>query len=213
MARSGSTWLYNALRLISERMLPGSTYACWVEDFKLEEAHGAANVVVKVHSPDELLRPVAWRIFTSGRDLRDIAASALDIGFTDAGNLMDFLTANVQAHRFWGTRAQLDVAYDDIVGAPEALLARLGELLEVRLDGTQITELRWILGHFRQPPKGSGYDKKTLMHPQHCSDGRVGAWRERLDPVLAREIECRLGDELRRFAGRADEGIKQKDIG
>ena len=76
--RSGSTWLYNAARMLASHPARGDhpVYGAWIEHY--DPSNPARVHVVKVHEPDEKL---AWRasaVLTSRRDLRTLRRLWID---------------------------------------------------------------------------------------------------------------------------------------
>ncbi len=199
MYRSGSTWLYNAVRLICEAAQPGATYTCWVDDFQIDAAQTAENIVVKLHDPDELLASAAWRTFTSHRDLRDVAASALDMGVVgDTSSVMNYLARAVRDYNFWRMRSQLDADYETVANEPERVLRRIAVLLDLEINRKQLIAIIDTLDHLQVLPEAACdyHDRITLLHPTHRVDGRAGRLAERLDDALVRVIEFGFGHEL-----------------
>src|SRR3954454_11133001 len=72
-SRSGSTWQYNIIRLLTKAAY-GESYGAWVLDY--DPANPAPAHVVKIHDPQHLGKLVPNAIVTGHRDLRDVLASA-----------------------------------------------------------------------------------------------------------------------------------------
>jgi hypothetical protein len=146
--------------------------------------------VIKAHIPDVQLADRSHVIFSSYRDLRDVAASGKDFGISVTPEDQQLLVASARAcDEFWSPRADLIVRYDDIVWNPSVVLSNIAATLRVNFsagDGVIVTK---SLMDMKSPAGGNGpYDRGTLLHARHRFDGRPGRWRETLDSTVARTI-------------------------
>ena len=196
--RSGSTWLYNAARLLLALppLASESVYGSWVEHY--DASNPAAMHVVKVHEPDEAL---AWRAkiaLTSRRDLRDIAASAWKRGWiADEASTLTFLDSVVRQHAFWQRRCGLEMVYErmrqDELGELRLVAAALG--LAPGEDALRTVAQRIeTLGH--DDASDQPFDASNLMHKRHIMDGRVGYHAEALSADLLKTIHARYAGWL-----------------
>lgn len=124
MPRSGSTWLYNALRLmLAQRFAsPGALACAWVGDIDRLPAEALCRLV-KLHEWDGALAGQADFVVWSYRDLRDAMASqhrkfggALSLQFAD------YL---VRQDARWSARADHVMRYEDMLAQPRHELQRL----------------------------------------------------------------------------------------
>jgi hypothetical protein len=193
--RSGSTWLYNAARLLLTLTLPPpageSVYGAWVERY---DASNTAPVhVVKVHEPDESL---AWRArvaLTSRRDLRDIAASAWKRGWVgDDASTLAFLDSVVRQHAFWQPRCAFEMVYERMRRDPAAELRLVAAALGLTPgeDALQaVAQDVEALGH--DDASDQPFDASNLLHKRHIMDGRVGYHAQTLPADLLKSIQSR----------------------
>ena len=196
--RSGSTWLYNAARLLLTKADGAQrVYGAWIEKYDARQT-GRWHVV-KVHEPNEAL---AWRakfILTSRRDLRDIAASAWKRDWiADEASTLMFLDSVVAQHAFWKARAGFEMIYERMRREPIAELAAIAQALQLTLDAAAIAGvLRDIesLGH--DESSDDQFNPANLMHKKHILDGRVGYHAETLPADLLCTINQRYADWLR----------------
>ncbi len=196
--RSGSTWLYNAVRLLLQRAHnEDDVYGTWIERY--DAANAAPWHVVKVHHADEAL---AWRaacVLTSRRDLRDIAASAWKRNWiSDAASTLAFLDSVVAQHAFWKQRAAHEMAYESMRSEPRCEVAAIARALSLALDDRAIDDtLHAIeaLGH--DDSSAEDFDPSNLMHKGHIMDGRVGYHAQTLPAELLATINNRYADWLR----------------
>jgi hypothetical protein len=169
--RSGGSWLFNAARLVLATK--GDVNAAWCEDY--DRDHPADYHVVKAHRANQLpFEPTV--ILTAHRDVAERLASLMRMGW-----LRNTADAIVAEHRsqlaiydYWKQRSTLEVEYTTIMQNPaEAILAIAG-VLDVALTAEQSREFAAKLSAIEAPADGS-YDKTTLLHKNHRSDGRATA--------------------------------------
>lgn len=205
--RSGSTWLYNAVRLICEQA-GGRTLGGWIGDLDVVGRSGACDdLVIKIHNADPKLARRANFVFSSHRDLRDIGASIREMGWAKSDNGVMRQVAKVRrAHAFWSAEADLDVAYDAILKRPQKILRRLADILRVPVDDEALERINVELkGLSAESGRMTAqHDAVNLMHDGHRKDGRAGSWRERMTEELAARIVAEHGDWLRTY-GYLDE--------
>lgn len=191
MPRSGSTWVFNAVRLLLQRAGVPDPAAGWVEEKALLLDHD--NPVIKIHDFDVELASRADVVLTSHRDLRDVAASLQRKFKTPFSTSL--LREMLAAYGKWSQIAAYDLHYEDL------LTDRLGELKKIALvlklspvilaqlsydsilkevDGEQFCQSRGtILGH----------DSRNLLHDGHITDGRHGSWRNFVPDNVINDIE------------------------
>ncbi|RVT49478.1 sulfotransferase domain-containing protein [Rubrivivax albus] len=188
MPRSGSTWLYNALRLMLARRFPGpGELACgWVGDIGRLPATAACRLV-KIHEWDDALVTQAEFVTWSYRDLRDAMASqhrkfggALSLQFAD------YL---VRQDARWMTRADHVMRYEAMLADPRRELVRLANALKLPdIDPAAVQRELEGLSFESEGPRNEAYHELTLLHRGHVTDGRAGSWRNGMPEDLARQI-------------------------
>jgi hypothetical protein len=190
MPRSGSTWQFNAIKSVLKTS--GRTvFGGWPRDIARFANDTCDDLLIKVHAPEPHLGSLSPIIFTSHRDLRDVAASALEVGVVSSKRDLPIRVSYWRdGHEYWSQRAALDIGYADIIRQPrsviEAIAAKLG--LSLPPGGARIIadELRVL----KAAPNRMGprHDIENMMTLNHRSDGRPGSWRERLPRGLAKKI-------------------------
>jgi len=188
MPRSGSTWLFNAIRLLLlEVKSPDDVYGAWVEMYV--RSHRGTYHVVKTHGFISSLANNAWRVFTSRRDLRDIAASLVLKRWASRRSLIRALDAAVRSHSAWRRHSSYEMVYEELVTSPIEQLARIAATLEIepspdllRRVQTRLDSLQPVAG---VPPERS----PNLLHPGHRQRGECGYYLEVLDRDLVSKIE------------------------
>ncbi|KAK9808857.1 hypothetical protein WJX72_005211 [[Myrmecia] bisecta] len=137
--RSGSTWLFNAVRLLfkSAKQPLDSYWLTQVTDEKLADRHGGQpgghHVLIKTHRWSNAWTPSqADHVFLTHRDLRGVVASYQRMGWA-----YDIPDTYVSEHQAWKGIANRDLAYEDIMSDPEgqlrALATDLGLVEQVNL--------------------------------------------------------------------------------
>jgi hypothetical protein len=208
MTRSGSTWLFNTIRLLLGRT-GRPLYSCWVDERDENAERQAYNVLIKIHDPSEELASKAAAIFTSHRDLRDVAISALHAGFaTDSSKMIAIAASARAAHDFWAARSTLDIRYSDIVASPTLCVMRVALALLQPIDDRSAAQVAEAVDQLA-PVVGpnSSHDRTNLLHAKHRIDGRAGRWIGDLDSETARAIELANADWLSRYGFLNMEGL------
>jgi len=163
--RSGSTWLFNATRLIIERSNT-PLHAAWCADYQAD--HPAPVHLVKVHRDEQAKAFSPTIILTTKRPTEDCIASLIRMGWVSGNDqaIRKAWAGHNKLYLFWKQRSDLEVDYDQIVNAPEAAITTIAKVLEVPLDDVTIADIARELRAL-QAPSGSTYDPKTLLHPNH----------------------------------------------
>lgn len=185
MPRSGSTWLYNALRLLLARNgLPYS--AGWLTD--LEHRVGAVPVLLKVHDFDPALVERAAGIAYSFRDLRDALASARrKFGRTPS---LPHARRLLEAHQQWLPRADFVMRYETMLQDPPGTLQALAAAFGLEAGDTEVLSAELGRLDYAASDDGNGrYNTVNLMHRDHVTDGAHGSWRGTLEDDFVRDLE------------------------
>lgn len=194
MYRSGSTWMYNAVRVtLSHAGVPGLT-AGWIAEW--ERLVDSRNAVIKVHSFDARLASMAGVILVSHRDLRDMAASLhrkCQNKFFAAR-----LSETVRDYMKWAERAAYDLRYERLLTGKLQELKKIASALKLparilqRLDYAAICK-EVDAEKFTPERAGAGsYDARNLLHANHITDGRHGTWLGCLSDEIVADIETRF---------------------
>ncbi len=192
--RSGSTWLYNALRLALE--LAGHEVYGRFYDGTYDPENPAKMHVVKVHGFEDEVLEVARLLFTSIRDPRDIAASGVRRGLVPptVDEVESFVEeAVMQGYERWRPHAAVVLRYEELAdGGERDYLRQILEALEpLGVAGVTPEALLERLEGLRP---GAAYDPETLLWPNHITDGRVHGYRRTLGSEAIDRIEARFGD-------------------
>eukprot|EP00405_Crypthecodinium_cohnii_P037938 CAMPEP_0206548090 /NCGR_PEP_ID=MMETSP0325_2-20121206/13680_1 /ASSEMBLY_ACC=CAM_ASM_000347 /TAXON_ID=2866 /ORGANISM="Crypthecodinium cohnii, Strain Seligo" /LENGTH=731 /DNA_ID=CAMNT_0054047511 /DNA_START=445 /DNA_END=2637 /DNA_ORIENTATION=+ len=176
--RTGSTWLYNAVRLLHRTAkVPCDSY--WLGELteaNLSErlaGHPPVVVLVKTHEwhsqyQDLFARGVASRnckVVLTHRDLRGVCASyrrlKWEIGIPDA---------YVAEHMQWKQRADLDVAFEDLVrNKGLSVLPKLASELGLSVSRAMCEEVAQDLASLSRSHLGNVVCQVTKLWPDHIS--------------------------------------------
>ena len=171
--RSGSTWLYNAVRLLHReaRVCCNSYWIHTLTESKITERLQAGNVIcIKTHEwNNDYVRwipSLSKHIILTHRDLRGVVASYRRVGW--AHSLSE---RYVPDHMQWKNLCTLDIAYEDIVRDGKQQLQILSSHLGLHLEEAAMDivhdELK-ILGH-NSAYSGYGVNQITKIWPNHVS--------------------------------------------
>ena len=169
VARSGSTWLFNAARLLLQDRHP-EVLAVWHEDYAAEKRAVFPVQVVKLHKPSDLVFQHDV-LLTSRRDLAERIASLIRMGWLERSPTA--ITGAARRERlleeYWRGRTDLEVDYDAILLEPEQVLASIAAKLALSPGAASIQAIASQLGAL-DGPDTQAYDPVTLMHPKHRAD-------------------------------------------
>lgn len=196
MPRSGSTWLYNLLRLLLKRQQAedGSFFSGW--HAARQAGRQDSLELLKLHKFDAALAAEASFVAYSFRDPRDALASARRKFGTPLE--LQWLEDCIAHHQAWTAVADHVLRYEAMLQDPgqqaRALAGRLG------MPATEAERACAEIGHLSYESAGSRNEQfhdVNLFHRNHrTSDGRPGRWREELPAALLAEFRDRHGDWL-----------------
>ncbi|MEO0393588.1 MAG: sulfotransferase domain-containing protein [Pseudomonadota bacterium] len=206
MQRSGTTALFNIIRLLSQ--LHGySLNAAFVDDY---DPSIAADIhLIKTHVvPEPLLqkmiaigRPapeLGVTFISSHRDVRDVVASAMRMGWIEDERVMGHLADVFDRYTKSETFADYNMRYENFKADPIATMLSLAAAIDMPITQEQAQELDQELRALNdlKVPQGH-YDPITLLHNNHVGTGDSGDHKQRLTPARIAEIETLYGDWLK----------------
>ena len=197
MHRSGSTWQFNALRLLLEHAGQAPTAGGWPERATLVQA---TNCVIKLHRPDEELAAQTAMVFASHRDLRDVVASHHRMFGRSAlpPEAVNVLRPIMESYAYWSARAAYDMKYEQMIADKPAELGRLATALGLApgLDFTAISAEIDALSFDPGRKTDGDYDAVTMLFDGHITNGQHGSWTGTLSAEEVVEIETEYGSWL-----------------
>lgn len=184
MIRSGSTWVYNAARILAEQA-GLDVYAERAEFY--DPTNPAMLHVVKAHVFDESLLPAT--VVTTIRDMRDAVASAVRLKLLPYDTYENFgltrLYSNINTRvvlpaLLWTPHALHVIRYEDMVVDKPAALQSLAQSLfpETKFNIPEIAQQLEDLVTADNPPS-YGY----ATEGKHCTNIGVGGYVDVLRPA------------------------------
>ncbi|MBV32392.1 MAG: hypothetical protein CMK36_02985 [Porticoccaceae bacterium] len=190
--RSGSTWAFNAIRLLFENNQK-TLYYSYID--KYDPSHPTEVHLVKTHIFDETLAKDADIVVSNIRDPRDIIASEIRIGkIKENSPMLVERISNIIREEFspWRPVWDLLIRYEDFVANKFAYLAKLMDLLELDADKRKVYNQLEYLGKNRK----SKFDDNFLYHKTHVTNGKVMSYSDDLKPGQISRIERELEQDL-----------------
>ncbi|MEQ9548690.1 MAG: hypothetical protein RIM23_03580 [Coleofasciculus sp. G3-WIS-01] len=200
MMRSGSTWLYNATRLVlcSSPTIKNNFSCGWSRDWKYKKIPEKEYTLIKIHDFNEMIVNQAHFILYSYRDIRDVLASNLRT-FTTPPSI-EFADSLIQTHEKWINVADLVVPYDRILNQKNTVIEELARRCEVgSVDASAIVEEINNLSYESEGERDDIHHKTNLFHSNHITDGSNGYWVNYLDKNLVEEIERKYRDWFEKY--------------
>ena len=206
-ARSGSTWQYNAVRIVAQAKY-GDAYGAWIDTYDASRPESVH--VIKVHSPLQALTINPDKIVTCFRDLRDVVASLNRMKWaadTSQDTLAETLDSYIATLAHWRKRSDFTMRYEDMRADPIAMLQHLNAALEFQLTPEELAAAFTKLSAI-EPPSGdpagtaANFDPDSLLHQGHIG-GDGGA------PL---SVEAKAFIEDRYAAWLQDHGYIKADI-
>ena len=133
MPRSGSTWVFNAARLILDGHY-SSVHAAWCGDYKATD--NSPVHLVKLHKPDEAKSLVPDVVLTSYREFSECIASRIRIGWlkNDAAELKRAYEWQSALYEYWRFRSNHEVNFENIINHPEKEVLIIANVLNIQLN-------------------------------------------------------------------------------
>ncbi len=183
MPRSGSTWLYNATRLLLDS---GTEEVCgyWKDEFNpcrfLRSAGPGRVLLLKMHRYSPSLQRSAATVLYSFRDVRDVIASKKRLGGGRFVRLIEQTREYANdIHPKWMAASDYAMRYEDMIAAPEQTVSGLAEALGVRdFDAQSISERINAMRYDSSRNVGPKHNMENLLHRNHVTDGRHGSWKD-----------------------------------
>lgn len=168
--RSGSTWVFNIVRLLLEHA-GKAPYGAWVDDYKPEEHPDAPALLIKVHNPEQLSFPYD-RIITTKRDTVERLASLIRMGWV--GKEPEVIRMAYDGHRklyeFWNQMTDLEVDFGQITSQPKKAIQNIAGLIGVDCNPRIAGKIERQMKKLETPDRGDKPDPLTLLHPGHRGD-------------------------------------------
>ncbi len=193
MPRSGSTWLYNAARILLESTGKFDIGAGWISDYNTFQHHDL--VILKIHFFNQDIANNGTAVLYSYRDIRDALAS-FKRKFGVAPTI-DLARRFLASDRDWRQRSHFIMRYEDMIREEEETILQLAQLFEITgVDAKSISERIKAMNYDTGNQKTPVYNLENLLHKNHITDGRHGSWEGHVPPSLVERIETEFADWL-----------------
>lgn len=162
--RSGSTWLYNAVRL--SILHAGRTVYIAGDGNNYDPRCKADFQIMKRHPYDPVLVDAADYIFTSDRDddgIRESLKRAFDTELTDHR-----LKRMRNDLRRWRKRTDFHAEYDDILNNKQKIIKGVSQALGLAFSPEDVSEVLRQL-EATKPPTDRNYDEVTFYFKNHIT--------------------------------------------
>ena len=191
MQRSGSTWLYNATRLLlihSPLTREISGYG-WIGDLSIIPQKKI--MLIKIHDFSEkiLHLDLPKIILYSYRDVRDALASSKRKW--DQEPSLELADRLIQNDHQWRSHAHFIMRYESMLKDQQGTLTELTNILKIN-DDAKVQEIIAQIDALTYENPGNKnplYHMENLLHKGHITDGRHGSWKGLIDNTLLEEIE------------------------
>ena len=166
MPRSGSTWLYNAVRLLLEYTGKLDIGAGWISDFNSFKNHDV--VILKIHYFKPVIANNATMILYSYRDIRDALASFK----RKFGNEPSIEQARKFIHNdnIWREKASFIMKYEDMIAAQEKTLEKITGFLGI--TNANLIQIIQDINNMTYE-KGETFSIKTILPMEDMAAGMV----------------------------------------
>ncbi|MCO5598479.1 hypothetical protein L7F22_052576 [Adiantum nelumboides] len=173
--RSGSTWLFNALRFLLEGTDHQRVHSYWINHItqtKLVKRgvgleSDAAHILIKTHKwSNDWDLTSADLIVVTERDICGVVNSYLRVGWKpkDMGYLKNFMKCYLEDHHHWKAVAHTVIKYEDISDVGGRELLRLLELLDLlQYDGMDLAEISTKIKNLPVPSYDLRDEKNTEL--------------------------------------------------
>lgn len=198
MNRSGSTWLYNVLRVILSDFCVKESWkfnSGWIEDIELIDSDESVDLI-KLHKFDCSLAARADFIFYSFRDIRDVLAS-LKRKFNSEPSVKkaEFL---LKEDKDWKGVSDYSMRYEDMLADPEKVVLQVSQALNVACNQPEkILDNIKGLSYESEGKKNHLYNKVNLFHAGHITNGGTHTWENDVPKSVIDEIEKRFSHWLK----------------
>ena len=182
MPRSGSTLLFNMLKLILESEYEGKLQYGWVEE--ADEIPPADLYLIKTHHLSRMYIWRAYRSYYTFRDIRDVLVSRQKKFKNEPSiGIVRYYIRQFEVAKKNGVRM---FQYEKMISAKRQILEELSYDLKLPIEPES------ILGQLPDPTNAGSetgwHDKDTLLHEGHVTGTKNREWEDVLPIELQKQI-------------------------
>lgn len=196
MSRSGSTLLFNMVRLLCKET-GCLVYSTYYRDYQADRQ--CEWTVIKLHGYLDSFHRKADFIFTPRRDMRDAVASAIRIkGIPNTRAAVEAYADKIIRlhHGAWREHSDYEIPYELVIWNKRPHLVNIASVLGIDVDIDRVLEkIDAIKGNGTE----DGYDNETIMLHNHITDGRVGSFRDQLSAETVEFLNEKYSEWLCRY--------------
>ena len=184
--RSGSTWMYNVLRMICIENNK-SVYGSFVNKYDLEnesEVH-----VVKLHGYIKSMKAIGDLTFMTVRDIRDIIASAVRRDMVQPTMLdVERYARKIIRREYnqWSTCCDLQLRYEDIMKSKPKAISKIAKVMSMPVDPIKVSRL---VEDIPIPNDESEFNAENQLHHNHITNGVHGSYKTTLPKDIVGFLE------------------------
>jgi hypothetical protein len=179
----------------------GEVYTRWIDDYNKSDP--CKTHLIKIHQFNKLLVGRSTAVFTSRRDLRDVAASLVQRKWVENSYnaIMSSMDRFVSYHKLYEPVSTYEMCYEQMKVDHATEVLRIAKHIGVdwMFSRQAALEIATQVQNIEPTPKGTGYNKTTLLHFWHQVNGRVGYYKEVLSPNIISAIEKGFEPWMKKF--------------
>lgn len=205
MNRSGSTWQFNIVRVLTAGAVGwDQVYGAWIDDYDPDRAELCH--VIKAHRPEQIAQVAADVTLSSIRDLRAVASSLARmqwLSLDDADAVARELDEYAAAADAWRSATSYVMRYEQMLEAPLAVARETAAALGLGVAEAQLrAAVEWVddLSPPGDTPLGGlNYDPDTQLHAGHIGARSNAETMATLPPEIRSLIDERYEIWLRAY--------------
>lgn len=195
MIRSGSTWLFNAARLLLQNSSDIDLISGWIDDLGPLKKYNGKTLLIKLHDFDPILAKSSDIILYSFRDIRDVVASHERIN--KISPTIELFRYVVLEDKQWRKVSKFIMQYEIMIDSKAEVLNGLAKILGVS-DYSPDLIIHEIdqMNYFSTDKTNETHNLDNIMHKEHITDGKHGSWKGQLTDTLVKQAEEEFSDWL-----------------
>lgn len=182
MPRSGSTLLFNILRLILQKEYENQLSYGWIED--VETLPQGDIYLIKTHHLNRMGIWRAYKTFYTYRDIRDVLVSRLRK--FDKDPTITMVRYYIQQDQLAKKHSDFTFQYETMAQDLPGVVSRIASELNIRIEAEEI--IQRLPNPNKVNVKEGEHSKETLLHNDHVTGTVSGEWKDILSQILIDQI-------------------------
>lgn len=184
--RSGSTLLFNILRITLEHAYKDKLATFWIED--LERKSCKKINLIKTHHLNKIDMMRSYCTFYSYRDIRDVLVSRLRKFGKEP--TIEIVRYHINMHQLVKEMGCYTVRYESMIADIERTIRSVVNELKLEIDPLIIKSQLPDPSANKAPEEG--HDEKTLFHKGHITGTKQREWEK----ILSKELQDQIHREF-----------------